>query len=169
MRGKRGKRAGSTLVEFVLVGIPIIFVLISTFEIGRGMWIYHSVSYAVKEGTRFAAVHGATCAPPANDCLKTVGDVAGRIRGAAIGLDPAQMDVTFRPAIGAPNTRKLSQWLALNSTWPPSGFNAPGQDVEITVTYPFRSAICMFWPGAGSASAIGTFNMPAAARERIQF
>lgn len=169
MSGKRNGRAGSSVVEFTLVGIPLIFVLISTFEIGRGMWIYHSVAYAVKEGTRYAAVHGATCAPPANDCLKTVADVAERIRSASFGLDPDAMDVTFTPAVGATPTRKLSEWLTVTSTWPPATANTPGRDVEIRASYPFQSLICMFWPGTGGMSALNTYNMPAASRERIQF
>jgi Flp pilus assembly protein TadG len=41
-RRKRTRR-GSSILEFVLVGIPIIFVLISLFEISRGMWTYHTM------------------------------------------------------------------------------------------------------------------------------
>ena len=32
-----------------LVGIPIIFTLICVFEISRGMWIYHTLAYAVND------------------------------------------------------------------------------------------------------------------------
>jgi Flp pilus assembly protein TadG len=46
------ERGGTSLVEFTLVGIPMIFLLISTFEVARGMWEYHTLAYAVKEGTR---------------------------------------------------------------------------------------------------------------------
>lgn len=169
MGRKRNQRAGSSLVEFTLVGIPMIFVLMSTFEMGRGMWIYHSVAHAVKEGTRYAAVHGASCSPPDNDCLKSTADVARRIRNSAIGLNPAQMSVTFTPGVGGATTRTLSEWMNETATWPPSGANTPGQNIQITATYPFQSVICMFWPGAGSVSGIATFNLPAAARERIQF
>ena len=45
---------GSTLLEFTLVGIPVIFVLISTIEMARGMWMYHTLCHAVKEAARFA-------------------------------------------------------------------------------------------------------------------
>jgi Flp pilus assembly protein TadG len=168
MANGRG-RTGSSVVEFSLVGIPIIFVILSTFEMSRGMWIYHSLAYAAKEGTRYAAVHGETCSPPDNNCLRTVGQVATRIRNASIGLDPTQMNVTFTPAVGGTSTRKLSAWMQQTATWPPTGSNSPGQDVQITMTYPFRSLICMVWPGAGTQSLLGTYLMPASARERIQF
>ena len=50
MNRSRG-RTGSTLIEFTLVGIPLIFVLISTFEMARGMWNYQTLAYAVRAGT----------------------------------------------------------------------------------------------------------------------
>jgi Flp pilus assembly protein TadG len=62
----RNRRRGSSTLEFTLVGIPIIFVLISTFEMARGMWNYHTIAYAVKEGTRFASVHGIDCSTAPN-------------------------------------------------------------------------------------------------------
>ena len=68
---------GSTMLEFTLVAIPLIFVLISTFEIARGMWIYGTVANAVKEGTRFAIVKGADCATAPNACSAKI-ELAGR-------------------------------------------------------------------------------------------
>ena len=58
---RESKRRGQALVEFTFVGIPMIFILISVFEMSRGMWIYHTLTYAVKEGTRVAMVHGQDC------------------------------------------------------------------------------------------------------------
>ena len=37
MKPRRHRSLGQSLVEFTLVGIPIVFVLISIFEISRGM------------------------------------------------------------------------------------------------------------------------------------
>ena len=75
-RRRRGERGGSTLMEFVLVGIPIIFVLISTFEIARGMWAYQTLAYSVKRGLRYAIVHGWNCGQSGNTCNVTVGQIA---------------------------------------------------------------------------------------------
>ena len=62
MRGIRNhRRGGSSLIEFTLVGIPLIFVLLSTFEMARGMWLYHTLAYAARQGTRYAIVHGVNC------------------------------------------------------------------------------------------------------------
>ena len=41
------------MVEMTMVGIPLIFMLLAIFEMSRGMWMYHTLSYAVKNGVRF--------------------------------------------------------------------------------------------------------------------
>ena len=41
----RNRERGTTLLEFTLVGIPLIFLLISTVEISRGMWQYHTLAH----------------------------------------------------------------------------------------------------------------------------
>jgi hypothetical protein len=66
------------MLEFVLIGIPVIFVLISIFEIARGMWTYHTMAYAVREGVRYASVHGKGCASP-NTCQVTIGQITSVI------------------------------------------------------------------------------------------
>ena len=101
------KRLGQTLVEFTFVGIPIIFILISIFEVSRGMWIYHTLAYAAKVGARYASVHGINCIGNTvntslqnpNNCAVNLGpasapsagaapSIAYMIRQAAVGLDP---------------------------------------------------------------------------------
>jgi Flp pilus assembly protein TadG len=62
-----GGRKGSTALEFALVGIPLLFILFSLFEAARGMWTYQMMAYAVREGTRYAAMHGKGWASP-NTC-----------------------------------------------------------------------------------------------------
>ncbi len=57
----RKAERGSTVIEMTLVGIPIIFTLISVVEISRGMWMYHTLAYAAKNGVRLAVVHGRNC------------------------------------------------------------------------------------------------------------
>ena len=58
MRARGRRRLGNATIEFTLVEIPLLCVLISTFEMARGMWLYHTLAYAVKEGARYAAVRG---------------------------------------------------------------------------------------------------------------
>ena len=72
----RRKRLGQSLVEFTFVGIPIIFILISVFEVSRGMWIYQTLAHSVKNGTRYASVHGINCVSTSfnsNNCTVNMG------------------------------------------------------------------------------------------------
>ena len=169
------RRRGNALIEFTLVGIPLIFALISIFEISRGMWIYHTLAYAVTEGTRFASVHGDNCTSEAgNSCSKTIADVAGVIQYAGVGLLPDQLSLTFVANAGTGNAVTLScpllkDCLTNATVWPPTGANLPGMDIQISASYPFTSAIAMFWPGAGQGAVFPTFNLPATSEERIQF
>jgi len=99
----RFRRRGSATIEMTLVGIPIIFTLISIFEISRGMWMYQTLAYSVKVGMRYAIVHGASCDPTINnginDCIVGVKDVASTIENAAVGLLPQDTLLTFVPGI----------------------------------------------------------------------
>lgn len=167
MRRNRGEHGGTTLVEFTLVGIPMIFLLVSTFEVSRGMWTYHTLAYGVKEGTRYAAVHGQTCATAPNTCTVTVAQVAQVVSNAAAGLLPAQLTLTFT-SLGGTFTCTVANCLTNNSVWPPAPGNAFGSDIEIDGTYPFQSAISMFWPGAGPGVSVATVNFPASSHDTMK-
>jgi Flp pilus assembly protein TadG len=164
----KSRRGGATFLEFTLVGIPMIFVMISVFEIARGMWIYHTLAYAVKEATRYAIVHGKGCATEPNACTVTIGQIAGKIRNSGVGLLPQDLSVTLESANSSVVCSTMTTCLNSNTIWPDEGGNAPGQPITITVSYPFRSALSMFWPGSGPVS-FGVFTFPATSQETIQF
>jgi Flp pilus assembly protein TadG len=172
MKLMRDRQRGSTLVEFTLVGIPLLFVFISVFEMSRGMWIYHTLAYAVKEGTRYAAVHGANCGNSPNSCTIAVRDVVGKIRDSGVGLPPGALNVTLTTQSGAQVVCSpiSASCLANASQWPPSsnGDNQVGKQITITATCPFRSALALFWPGAGKVS-FGAYTFPASSTELMEF
>jgi len=159
---------GSSLIEFTLVGIPLIFTIISIVEISRGMWAYHSLCYAVNEGTRFASTKGKGCSQGANTCGVTVGGMANQIANTA-GLDPADINVTFYSNSGNVPCNPVSACFSNATAWPPAGDNDPGMDIKIAGTYTFASALSMFWPGNGNAVSFGTFYFQAYSRQQIQF
>jgi Flp pilus assembly protein TadG len=181
--GKYRRQSGSTIVEFTLVGIPLIFVLISIFEISRGMWLYETAAHAVREGARYAAVHGNTCNPP-NACAINIGTlnaaggtsflgIAQVIQNAGVGLDPDLLTVTISAGVGAaplviagPST--LTALLANSVTFSNLSGSGPGEDVVIKGSYEFRSALAMFWPGGGHTS-FAVVHLAATSRERIEF
>jgi hypothetical protein len=148
-----------------LVGIPMIFVLISVFEISRGMWIYHTLSYAVREATRYAVVHGHNCYVSPNNCPITVADVARRLENAGVGLIPAELNAN----IGGISCNPLSSCFANTTAFPQANAYQQGQPVTVSATYLFRSAISMFWPGAGPGMVFAPVTFGAASTETIQF
>jgi Flp pilus assembly protein TadG len=166
---KRLRRRGSSLLEFTLVGIPMIFTLIGLFEITRGMWVYQSMAYAVREATRYATVHGSGCASP-NTCQVTIGQITSVLRAAGPGFDPSAVTVTFTPASGSATTGTISTLLTNTTTWPPATANATGESIQISVKYPFKTILAMFWPGAGRPlNDSQTFTLSASSTEGIQF
>ena len=174
MRRKRSERGGSTLIEFTLVGIPLVFTMILTFEMARGMWTYHTVAYMVKEGTRYSIVHGVNCTISPNNCGVTFADAANVMKTAGVGLIASDLTVTFTSAAGSAGTHSLQEWIDSygGGAWPPTsptGTNAVGQSVTISAKYPFRSAMAMFWPGTRAVRGPGLIYLPASSTEKIQF
>src|SRR5260370_16503011 len=151
--GRRRQSGGNSLIEFTLVGIPIIFVLISIFQMSFGMWLYQTLAFAVREGTRSAIAHGVNCSRNGNTYCITVSGVAAVINNAARGLDPSRMTVTLTPSQGSAITDTLDNLMNTSTysttTWPPSsppGANAVGQPITTSASYPFNSRIYMFRP-----------------------
>jgi len=177
---KRRKTGGSALLEFVFVGITLIFTLISIVEMSRGMWNYHTLEYAVKASASYASVHGATCSITPNACSVHVSDVVNVFRIAAIGVPMSQVRLTLTTASGGATTcnpvSTCSSNAAWSNMWPPStnSDNAIGQAIVIRADYTFRSALAMFVPGRGvvafgSNVGPGAFSFPGYSRQTILF
>src|SRR5260370_8018949 len=135
MAKTRRRQKGSSMLEFVLVGIPVIFVLISLFEIARGMWTYHTMAYAVREGVRYATVHGKGCASP-NTCQVTIGQITTVIQTAGVGLPASTTTVTFTPASGSASSDPMTNHLTSTPTFPPSGAQPPPPNVQTNLRFP---------------------------------
>jgi hypothetical protein len=152
------------MLEVALVGIPVIFSVISVFELARGMWNYQNIAYAVREGIRYATIHGRGCSSP-NSCTVTIANITSVMRSAAVGIDPASVTLTFTPASGSATTGTMATLLTNTTTWPPSSANAPGLNVQISAAYSFRTFLAILWlRGRGQ-----TFSLNASSTEPIQF
>jgi hypothetical protein len=180
MPNRNHHRRGNAIIEFTLVGIPIIFTLISIFEMARGAWIYHTLAYALKEGVRYAVVHGQDCANLPNSCYVTIGNISSQIANAGVGLDPTQLtNVTFTSVtrtVTCPTLQSCISGGANGSTvWPAGSAGNPdtggewGNNITISAQYPFSSVILMFWPGARNSVFFGTFTFPATSTEQIHY
>jgi len=166
-----GKKKGSVTLEFTLVGIPLIFALISTVEMARGMWLFETQIYAINAGARYVAVHGQGCSSNGSSCSTTIGNIASAIANAGVGLAPADWNVTLYSASGSNNQTcyPLSSCLSSSTVWPPSPDNQEGLGVAIAGTYPFNSALSMFFPGSKPTLFAGTYKLPAYSQQRILF
>jgi hypothetical protein len=184
---KRGNWRGNVTLEFTLVGIPLVFVMISTIEMARGMWIYHTLAYSIKEGTRYAIGRGQNSPTRA-----TYQSVCNAIVQAGAGLLPENLSLVFGSDFnGTVFVHSDGPFIADTCTptghsasdvWPPGDNlsvidNQPGQTISITGYYPFVSMIAMFWPGSGqvvqyknlTCQGPGTLCLPAASQDVMQF
>ena len=186
---------GATTIEMTFVGIPLIFILISVFEISRGMWMYNTAATAVREGVRFATVHGVNCVFTGgipNQCDVTANDIVRVIRtglgngsthslnygptgAGSVGLVETTTDLTFTSASGTLTCKLDGSTGACNSQWPPgppafpnANDNAVKQFITISIKAPFRSAISMFWPGSRPMQ-FGATNLSASSSDTMQF
>ena len=152
-----------------MVGIPIVFVLISTIEMARGMWIYHTLAYAVKEGTRYAVARGQNSPTPI-----TYNDVCNIIAQAGTGLLREDLTLTFYSNSLLPGGTTVTADKCTGLPWPPGDGlslidNQPGQTISIQGAYPFASAISMFWPGAGPGRQFAPLTLRAGSKDVMQF
>jgi hypothetical protein len=181
--GRKLRQGGQSLIEFTLVGIPMLFILVSVFEVSRGMWMYHTMAYSVKAGIRYVIVHGVDCTkngnncpvnlgPPKGTCDSTNGTIAEVIRCAGVGLDPKKTTVTFTSAQGTVGPYTLDVTGGTNpcpaTAWPPANGNQAGQLITIEIRTPFNSAIAMFWPGAKPVT-FASANLAASSSDHVQF
>jgi len=131
---------GSELVEFALCAIVFFTVILGTIDVGRAMFLYHFVSAAAQNGSRYAIVRGASwtgscqsAAPPkftlGYACQASADDVQNYVK-ASTGVNPDNLSV--------------------NTTWPGttpscssscslcSKTNNKGCMVKVQVTYTFH-------------------------------
>lgn len=166
---RRRQQRGSSTLEFSLVGVPLIFILISVANMSFGMMTLHTMQEAVEQGARFVITHGATCSSGNNTCGATVGGIYDVIAASAPGISPSSLTINLITNAGVATLCDASHAChGLTTPWPPSSDNAVGKDIIITADYTFASPIAMFWPGVGSQK-FATTTFHAYSRQRLMF
>lgn len=107
-QGRWGPRRGAFMVEAALILLPFLLLIFGIIEFGVVVRAYNFVSYAAREGTRWASVRGAESGAPASAT-----QVSNFVKGRAVGLDRSQLTVA--------------------TTWVPD--NKRGSSVRVQVTY----------------------------------
>ena len=179
---RAGDGQGQSLVELALVLPMLILILAGVLDLARVYDAHVSITNASREGARYAIVHGSDCNLKPNNCAVTIRQISQQIRDYAVGFVPAEMrNVTFTSPTRTVTCSTLAACLSSGATgntyWPAAAPGATADDggnammgwVQVDAQYQFRSAISMFWPGAGRGRTFGTFVFPATSRETIQF
>jgi len=106
----KNRSAGQASVEFAMTAVVFFLLTFAILNFAMAIYAYNLVSYAAREGSRYAAVRGSSSPAPA-----AASDVASFVQGESSGLNSANMTV--------------------NTTWLPD--NNPGSFVQVDVRYTF--------------------------------
>ena len=113
------------MVETAIVMTVFMLMMFGIIEFGRAIYTYHMVDNAARIGSRFAIVHGSTCAHTgATDtwpCNADTTEVQNYVLSQSVDLD--------------------GQRLTIAPTWPSNGCKATGCLVKVTAIYPFQFLI----------------------------
>jgi Flp pilus assembly protein TadG len=167
MSPRNRRRSGQSLIEFTLMGIPMVFVTISVVYVSIGMWQFHSLAYASEMTARYVSVHGATCAANGNTCTITVGNVATFFSTQAMALDASKVIVQMKDGSGTTTCNPVNSCNSTATQFPSASYNSVGSDITITATYGVKSPLAMFWPP--DIDWAHDYTVGAQSRQRIMF
>jgi Flp pilus assembly protein TadG len=122
--------SGTSLVEFAICASVLLALVFGIIELSLALYSYNYVSDAARVATRYAVVRGSACSGMP-DCGITADQLQTYVQGIAY------------PGIKAANLAVSTTWLSASSSQPTTWTacanqcNAPGNAVEIEVTYSF--------------------------------
>ena len=122
---RRGR--GQALVEFALVAPVLIIMLSGILEFGRFIIAYEAANNAVRQGTRYAIVHGYYSVAP-------VGPLPGSPDNAC---PPTSVSTAPVQAVVQQNAYTLPPATDITVCWP-DGTNLRGNRVTVSADFPFR-------------------------------
>ena len=108
---------GQGMVEFAFSITAFLFLVMGTIDSARVIYAHNFVSYAAREATRYAAVHGSLAVKPA-----AASDITTLVKSEVHGMDPSAVVVT--------------------TTWTPD--NKPGSVVKVQVKYTWNFATMFY-------------------------
>jgi Flp pilus assembly protein TadG len=127
--------AGAAKIEFVLSAMVLMMVIFGAMDLARAGCVFHFVSYAAQQGTRYAMVRGASwgtsCASATSlGCTASSSNVQSYVQGlAAPGVTSSNISVT---------TTWPGTTISGSTTGCTSNTNAAGCLVKVKVSYSFN-------------------------------
>jgi hypothetical protein len=112
------RERGQALLETTLTVLVLIIFFFGLLEGARAVWQYNILAHAVREGTRYAIIHGSNSSDASGP--GDTGDVEVVVRDAASTLDEDALTVIVNY---------------------PDGSNDPGDTVEVEARYQFSTML----------------------------
>lgn len=116
-------------------------VVFSLFEMFMAFYTYHYISYAARDAARYAIVRGSKCSTDSStmtNCDITQDELLAYLQNLNFpGIDPSKVGVklSFLSAVYTETATSITtSWSACTAT---SGCDAPGNAVNVKVTYAF--------------------------------
>ena len=159
------------MVEFVLLGIPAMIVFTTVITCSIDMWQFFTLSYAVNQTARYAALHGISCTQNSNACQVTRDGIASYLQAQAMALSAAGTTMILNDGSGDVICNPVTACPSSISYFPSAGHNSVGTNrVTVTAKYTLTNPIFMFWPGSGtSAVTAHGFIVGATSTQQILF
>lgn len=164
---RRRKQRGSAMVEFVMTGVPLIFMWIGIFWMSFGMWEFHTLQYASKMANSYLAVHGASYVAAAGSAIQ-VKNVATVLANNAVGIVPSAVTLTLT-AGSSTYSCQLNSCETDSTQWPPSTANSIGTNIQIKAAFTFLSAFGMWTPTNGANSFANSYSLAGYSEQQILF
>jgi len=115
--------SGQTFAEFMMVVLPTLGLIFGVVSFAMTIYTYSFLSNAARDAVRYAIVHGSkSTSPVSSDDIQTF------VRGEAKGINPSSISVTSCWNPQAPPNQCQS----------PTGNNAPGKVVSVSVAYSYH-------------------------------
>lgn len=85
-----------SLVELAFILPVLLLIVTGLFDLGRAVFEENTLAYAVREGTRYAIVHGSASSSPVGPTNTSDPTIAAIVRNAAIGVPNITVTTSWR-------------------------------------------------------------------------
>lgn len=133
---------GSGMIEFAFSAVILFILLFGSIGVMMAFYTYEVVNQYARDASRYAIVHGADCSiPPDFTTSCSIGTGGGAAAPASVALKTYLNHQIFPGINGANLTVTTAYAIAPGAgqctTYPATTCNGPGDQVTVTVSYPY--------------------------------
>jgi Flp pilus assembly protein TadG len=165
-RGKTQCR-GAAILEFVLVGVPLLLFSTGVMVLGLDMWEYYTLAWGTQSTARYVVMHGRSCLQGDSSCLLTVANVCTYFASHSLALDPSQTKLVLNSATATVSCNPVTSCSSNNAQFPSSTDNGVNFDVSVSAYYTIVNPIALIVPFSPSGPL--RFTLYATSRQRIVY